>query len=275
MLDTTLKIATLADAIIGIIVAVQNARLSEKNLFSPSLAVCMIVFVFLISVSTVRSDNSKKYSFIKFISYWLRRGPGDYYVKVREIVYTYDSLTKFTYEKKMVLVSRGSFAFKNYRGRWRWSKAQRLEDFDKECICAVGQRGSIQWGQNESWYTYTVNFDPLPKGNEQTITLRLRNLDNSDDSAKPYLKADIIEHTEQLIFRIALPKSLEFDFDELRLTVYHESDLNPILKENFRSNQHKLFSYDERNNIVTVSINRPIYGYNYVFDFPGIKARWK
>ena len=269
MLDTTLKIATLTDTIIGIIIAIQNMRIPEKNLLSPSLFLCILVFIVLILLFVIRSDNSKKYSLIKFISYWFRRGSENYYVREREMIYNYHSLTSFTYEKKMVLVSRGSF--KNYTGRWRWSKPQKIDEFDKECTCSTGQRGLVQWGQRESWYTYTVNFDPLPKGSEQTVTLKLKKLDNSDNLAQPYLKADIIEHTERLSFKIQLPKDLTFDFDKLRLTVYHESSQNPFLLETFHRNQHKLFVYDERNNIMTVSIDHPIYGYNYVFDFPGLK----
>lgn len=191
--------------LITIIEWIKNS-ISGTKFFSPLGIVCLLVCIFCLFLLVIIHRKKVRYTIFKYISHYLRRPNLPYYMSEKEITYTYKSLQEMSYQKKTTLVAKVD-GFSSFKGKFRWSKPQELSKYKISCL---SPHNKLTLGRDTTWYTYTVEFSPAPKGSKRVVDILIDDLKDLNGEAIPFCSASIVEHTEMLRININLEGNLQF-----------------------------------------------------------------
>lgn len=258
------KVLAAVGAVSGVITIWQFLEGLVKStdvIVTPLMLLCAGITAVCILASILISHKRARYAIYKWISFVFRRPNLQYYLKQKEILYTYKDLHNLRYQVITHLVAK-SDGFSSYTGKFRWSKPQPLEEFHVFC---QSKHHSVTLGRDTTWNTYTVDFDPAPKGNERTVDILVDNLEDPEHKALPFCTSSIVEHTEKLKMSVQLEGGLKFKLDEVRFLVYDNgASVFPILEVAYDPQKRKnLITYDPEQMRITVEECHPVYGYKY------------
>lgn len=246
--------------LITIIEWIKN-RFLGTNLFSPLGIGCLLICIFCLLLIVFIYKKKVRYTIFKYISHYLRRPDLPYYMKEKEITYTYKSLHEMSYQKKTTLVAKVD-GFSSFKGKFRWSKPQELSKFKVSCLSPYNK---LTLGRDTTWNTYTVEFPPAPKGVERVVNILIDDLKDPNKETVPFCSASIVEHTEILRININLEGDLQFDLDSIRYLVYNNSSSTfPILEDAYSaSNRHTHIICDKEGKRLSITEKYPVFGYKY------------
>lgn len=256
------KVVTITGFISGIITILgfiqqqisKNAILALITYICGGVAILSIISIFI-------ANRNIRYWLCKQISYYITRNPHlKYYVKEKDVIYTYKDISNLQYRKTTYLIAQ-SDGFSSYTGKFRWSKQQPLDAFQVKCC---SEHTGMYLGREATWNTYTVHFSPAPKNSERVVDILLDNLNDPNHEALPYCSCSIVERTQCIKMTVKLEGGLKFDLDKVRYLVYNNSaSLSPILEKAYDKNKNCRINYDSTCEQITIEEMHPIYGYKY------------
>ncbi len=258
------KIITAIGVLSGIITIFQflQALITERKIvITPLIIVCGCIVIGSVLTLTIFSHKRLQYFIYKCVSYVTRRPNLPYYLKEKEIRYTYKTRSDLSYQKKTVLIAQVN-GLTSFKSKFRWSKPQRLEDFHVTC---TSPHTKLTLGRDTTWNTYTVEFPSPPKGGERTVDILIDNLSDLNCEAVPFCSASIVERTKKLKIVVALEGGVKFKLDSIRFLVYDNgASTFPVLEEAYSSEKkNKFIKYDPEHMQITVEEKYPVYGYKY------------
>lgn len=237
-----------------------------KNWFSGSLFSCIgliffIIFLLCILLLVIINNNKFRYTIFKYLSHYFRRPNLPYYLKEKEITYTYKSSQEMKYQTKTTLVAKVD-GVSSFKGKFRWSKQQKLSKFKVSCL---SPHNRLTLDRDTTWNIYTVEFAPVPKGDERVVDILIDDLKDPNNESLPFCGASIVEHTEMLCFNINLDCDLQFDLESIRFLVYNNAASTfPILEETYSASKKKsIIECDKEGKHITIKEKYPVFGYKY------------
>ena len=235
--------------------------ISGSKFLSPVGVRCLSIFVFCLFFLVFLYKKRTRYTIFKYFSHYFRRPNLPYYLKEKEIIYTYKSLQEMSYQKKITLVSKVD-GFSSFKGKFRWSKPQELSKFNVSCL---SPHNKLTLGRDTTWNTYTVEFTPAPKGSMRVVDILVDDLKDPGREAVPFCSASIVEHTEMLNIKINLEGDLQFALDSIKFLVYNNAASTfPILEETYSSSsKHSIIECDREGKHLSIKEKFPVFGYKY------------
>lgn len=216
--------------------------------------------LFIVSFIIIMRNPRYYHDVYKYYSYVTRSPRLAYDVYTKRIIYTYNSRTQLSYEKDMC-IKTNVHGLNHFTGKFRWSKPQSLSAFHVTCLTS---HKHLSLSRENTWNLYSVEFDPIAKGEKQDINVLISDLQDPNLEAVPFCSASIVEKTKDLYITIVFDEAIKIK--SIKYKIFdNASSTNPTIEEKWEKQKEGKchLSYDVGENRISVHESFPIYGYKY------------
>lgn len=237
----------------GIMTIVDTSVRYIKNaseIISPLGIIGILISCVSLIIYFIIEDEKTNYKIKKWIKYYFPK-KDSYSIEKKTATYTYKTRTEMEYTKEHTIKSNVS-RLNTFVDKFKWSKEQKVEDIN----IVSNNNDKISVKRVENWHQYTVNFEGIGKGQKKDISITIKDLNDPDKEALPFLSSNVVVKTKELKLIV------RFEDDKLvPINAYYKIFDNyanefPLFKVklDYNSTEHKLEKTERM----------PIYGYRYV-----------